>query len=166
MALNNPKSRAARKMLLFIVLLAILVAIGLGVMQRGPWQVPPDEKLRTNPLPASAANIDAAKPVYKEYCANCHGDYGEGDGSDAMMYDPAPSDLTNPKIIGKRTDGELYYQITAGKKPMPSFRNKLNETQRWQLVELVRQFAANPPHSQTTPQTTPEKPADPATPKK
>jgi mono/diheme cytochrome c family protein len=151
-------SRTLRKILLAAVLLAIIVSIVLAVSHRGPWQIPQDEKLRKNPLSPTTANLDSAKSAFKEYCSNCHGDYGEGDGSDAMMYDPAPSDLTNPKIINKLTDGDIYYQITVGRKPMPSFRAKLSDDQRWQLVLLVRQFAANPPHSQTTP----EKSADPA----
>jgi mono/diheme cytochrome c family protein len=40
------------------------------------------------------------------------------------------------------TDGEIFYQISEGRKPMPSFKKKLSEAQRWQLVLLVRSFAA------------------------
>jgi len=42
------------------------------------------------------------------------------------------------------TDGEIFYQITQGRKPMPSFRKKLTEDQRWKLVILVRSFAVPP----------------------
>jgi mono/diheme cytochrome c family protein len=42
------------------------------------------------------------------------------------------------------TDGEIYYQITEGRKPMPSFKKRLTEEQRWQLVLLVRSFASAP----------------------
>ena len=61
-----------------------------------------------------------------------------------MMYDPAPSDLTNAEKMGKLTDGEIYYQITEGRKPMPSYKKRLSEEQRWQLVILVRSFAGQP----------------------
>lgn len=123
-----------------------------------PWSVPPAEKARKNPLPASDANLSAAKPVYNEYCANCHGDSGKGDGSDAMMYDPAPSNLTEAKHMNALTDGEIFYQITQGRKPMPSFRKKLTEEQRWQLVILVRTFAA-PVAQPAVPAKAPEPPA-------
>jgi mono/diheme cytochrome c family protein len=68
-----------------------------------------------------------------------------------MMYDPTPSDLTDPGKMSKLTDGEIYYQITEGRKPMPSFRKRLTEDQRWQMVVFVRSLAATaaPPRAQT-----------------
>jgi len=84
------------------------------------------------------------KPVYNEYCANCHGDSGKRRRlPDAMMYDPSPSDLTDVKHMNSLTDGEIFYQITQGRKPMPfPSAKKLTEDQRWQLVILVRSFAS------------------------
>jgi mono/diheme cytochrome c family protein len=136
------KSKRPVKILLALVILLIFLSIGLAALHKTPWSVPLEDKLRKNPLAATDANLNAAKPVYNEYCANCHGDTGKGDGSDAMMYDPSPSDLTEPKHMNHLTDGEIFYQITQGRKPMPSFRKKLSEDQRWQLVLLVRSFAA------------------------
>jgi len=136
------RQKTLQKLLLALVILLIFLSIGLAALHTTPWKVPPEDKLRKNPLAASDANFNAAKPVYNEYCANCHGDAGKGDGSDAMMYDPAPSNLTEPKHMNSLTDGEIFYQITQGRKPMPSFRKKLTEDQRWQLVILVRSFAA------------------------
>ena len=57
------------------------------------------------------------------------------------MYDPLPSDLTDAARMNKVTDGEIFFQISEGRKPMPSFKKKLTEEQRWQLVLLVRSFA-------------------------
>jgi mono/diheme cytochrome c family protein len=136
------KSKTSVKILLGLVIILIFLCIGLAAFHETPWNVPLEDKLRKNPLESSAANLSAAKPVYNEYCANCHGDTGKGDGSDAMMYDPAPSNLTEPKHMNHLTDGEIFYQITQGRKPMPSFRKKLSEDQRWQLVILVRSFVA------------------------
>ena len=149
------KSKTSIKILLGLVIILIFLCIGQAAFHETPWNVPPEEKLRKNPLEASTANLNAAKPVYNEYCANCHGDTGKGDGSDAMMYDPAPSNLTERQHMTHVTDGEIFYQITQGRKPMPSFRKKLTEDQRWQLVILVRTFAATPP----VPAKSPEPPA-------
>ena len=160
------KSKTSIKILLGLVIVLIFICIGLAAFHETPWNVPLEEKVRKNPLDASAANLNAAKPVYNEYCANCHGDSGKGDGSDAMMYDPAPSDLTEPKHMTHLTDGEIFYQITQGRKPMPSFRKKLTEEQRWQLVILVRSFlapAALPPAPSKIPEiSAPKKPEPPA----
>jgi len=165
MSVPSKKPKLLQKLLLAGVILLIFLSIGLAAFHRTPLQTPADAKLLKNPIPANDTNFNAAKPVYTEYCANCHGDSGKGDGSDAMMYDPAPSDLTDAKHMNKLSDGEIYYQITQGKKPMPSFRNKLAEDQRWQLVILVRSFSgamAFPLPSPKTPEPpTPKKPEPP-----
>jgi mono/diheme cytochrome c family protein len=142
MAATLQKGKRFRLILFICALGLIAVSIGLAVFRTPPWIVPPVEKARKNPLTASDASLIAAKQIYGDKCDNCHGDKGKGDGSDAMMYDPAPSDLTDGAKIGKLTDGEIFYQISEGRKPMPSFKKKLSEAQRWQLVLLVRSFAA------------------------
>jgi len=147
-----------RKILLACTIAMIFISIGFAAFQKTPWMVPPEEKARKNPLTASDANINAAKQIYLDHCANCHGDTGKGDGSDAMMYDPAPADLTDAARLSKITDGEIYYQITEGRKPMPSFKKRLTEEQRWQLVLLVRSFAGTP--SAPPPAKKPDVPGD------
>jgi mono/diheme cytochrome c family protein len=142
MAAPSKKSKQLRWILFFCVLGLIVLSIGLAAFHRTPWAVPPAEKQRKNPLTLSDANLAAAKEIYKNKCSDCHGEKGKGDGSEAMMYDPAPSDLTDSANMSKLTDGEIFYQITEGRKPMPSFKKKLTEEQRWQLVLLVRSFAA------------------------
>ena len=144
MARDSQRGRGLRKALLVCVLILICIAIGLAAFHRTPWIVPAAEKERKNPLSYSQENITAAKQIYSEQCANCHGDGGKGDGSDAMMYDPSPADLTDTSKMSKVTDGEIYYQITEGRKPMPSFKKKLTEQQRWQLVLFVRSLAGAP----------------------
>ena len=151
------KQKTLLKLLFGLVIALIFLSIALAALHKTPWSVPLEDKLRKNPLDASAANLNAAKPVFNEYCANCHGDSGKGDGSDAMMYDPSPSDLTDSKHMNTLTDGEIFYQITQGRKPMPSFRKKLTEDQRWQLVILVRSFLAT-----ATPTPAPTKSPEPA----
>lgn len=129
----------------FVVLLGLIgLAVALAFVRNKTWAIPPEAKAMKNPLTPSDANATAAKQLYSDQCANCHGDSGKGDGSDAMMYDPAPSDLTDVAKMSKVTDGEIYYQISEGRKPMPSFKKKLTEEQRWQLVILVRSFAGQP----------------------
>lgn len=141
MTTSSKRARTLRKALFVCALLLIFIAIGLAAFHRAPWIVPATQKEIKNPLTASAASLAAAKEIYMDKCANCHGDGGKGDGSDAMMYDPTPSDLTDAKVA-KKTDGELYFQITEGRKPMPAFKKKLTDEQRWQLVLFVRSLAA------------------------
>jgi mono/diheme cytochrome c family protein len=143
MTTTSSNSRRVRLVLFVCALGLIAVSIALAVFRRGPWIVPLADKARKNPLALSDANLAAAKEIYGNKCANCHGDTGKGDGSDARMYDPLPSDLTDAAKMSKLTDGEIFYQITEGRKPMPSFKKKLTEEQCWQLVLLVRSLASS-----------------------
>ena len=60
--------------------------------------------------------------------------------------------------MNKLRDGEIFYQITQGRKPMPSFRNKLTEEQRWQLVIFVRSLWPAPVSFPAAPPRRPEPP--------
>jgi mono/diheme cytochrome c family protein len=143
MVSSSRKGRRLRLVLFVGALGLIVLSVVLAMFHRQPWAISPADKQRQNPLTPTPANLDAAKKIYSEKCTDCHGDKGKGDGPDAMMYDPTPTDLTDAASINKLTDGEIFYQITVGRKPMPSFRKKLTDEQRWQLVLLVRALAAS-----------------------
>jgi len=138
----TPKNMKARKILLAsLLLLACISAVYATYQQKKVWAVPEDVKKLKNPLQPTPANLSAAAQIFNDDCAECHGDHGKGDGPEAMMHDPPPADLTDLQHMRTVADGAIYYQITEGRKPMPSFRNRLTEDQRWQLVLLVRSFS-------------------------
>ena len=96
-----------------------------------------------NPLASSETTLKTARGTYMDECAQCHGERGKGDGPEAAMHSPAPSNLTDARHMNTVTDGELFYQISEGRKPMPSFKRRLPEDQRWGLVLFVRTFSAS-----------------------
>jgi len=104
------------------------------------WTAPDAAKKVKNPVPANPASMAAGKVVYANNCARCHGDGGKGDGPDADLYDPGPANFTDASLMRGMSDGELFYKITEGRRPMPSFKKDLNDTQRWQAVDYVRTF--------------------------
>ena len=130
--------------ILFVSLLAIIcITLGYGVFQRDkPWVVPEEVKKLKNPLPPSESTLKAARKIYMDECAQCHGEHGKGDGPEATMHSLTPADLTDARHMNTVTDGEIFYQISEGRKPMPSFKKRLAEDQRWGLVLLVRSFSA------------------------
>ena|ERR1700688_939651 len=130
---------------LFVVVL--LVATGSAVyafLHPGPWIVPEEAKRVANPLKPSQANLPEARRLYEDKCSECHGDAGKGDGSQAKMYDPKPSDLTDAAHMNSVSDGELFYKISQGHRPMPAFKKRYSDEQRWQLVSFIRSLAAAP----------------------
>ena len=131
-----------RKTLFAALLGLICVLLVYNVFQRDkPWVVPEEIKRLKNPLAPSEATLKAARGIYMDECAQCHGERGKGDGPEAAMHDPAPSDITDSKHMNTVSDGQIFYQISEGRKPMPSFKKRLTEDQRWGLVLLVRSFA-------------------------
>lgn len=96
-----------------------------------------------NPVPPTAQNLVAAESIYSDRCARCHGDHGAGDGPDASLYKPLPASLTADQTR-QTSDGELFWKIGKGRRPMPGYESELTAEQRWQLVNLLRSFAAQP----------------------
>ncbi len=131
-----------RKILFAAVLALAALAIVLAARENHGWDIPEDAKQRKNPLQPTPAALQEARDLYLDNCAQCHGERGKGDGPEASMYDPLPADLSNKKFNDGLTDGEIFYQISEGKKPMPAFKRRFTEEQRWELVMLVRTFAA------------------------
>lgn len=131
-------------------LLAVIATVGIAHDTKG-WTVPPEFKALKNPVEATPRVIAAAKELYDDKCANCHGDKGKGDGPEAEMYDTPPKDLSEPGMLDKMTDGEIFWKITQGRRPMPSFRKQYTDEQRWQLVHFVRMLAPKPAPAQEKP---------------
>ena len=127
---------------LFVGFFALIaLSIAFAVWQSREWVVPEEAKKLKNPLAPTDTALASGRVVYLDKCAECHGEMGRGDGPQARMYDPAPGNLTDTKHMSTRTDGDLFYQISEGHRPMPAFKKRLSEEQRWQLVLFVRSLA-------------------------
>ena len=142
MSTNAKPNFKLRKMLFASVIALICVTLVYFVYQQNKaWAVPEEVKKLKNPLQPSESNLSAARELFKENCVECHGDAGKGDGPEAMMHDPPPADLTDAGHMNTLTDGHIFYQISEGRKPMPSFKKRLTQDQRWQLVLRVRSLS-------------------------
>jgi mono/diheme cytochrome c family protein len=141
MSANPSLSLQLRKLLFAALLLLICVLVVYWLIEQNkPWIVPQEYKVLKNPLLASESNLSAARHIYADECSQCHGERGKGDGPEARTHLPLPADLTDAKRMATVTDGQIFYQITEGRRPMPSFKRRLTQDQRWQLVLLVRSF--------------------------
>jgi mono/diheme cytochrome c family protein len=141
MLTSSPQTLGRRKALFVLLLIVIAGALVYVAYENRPWSVPEEAKQRRNPVPSSPAVLSVIRPIYLDKCAVCHGDFGKGDGHDAKLYDPRPTNFSDAIQIGTATDGELFYKLSEGRRPMPSFKKRLSEEQRWQLVLLIRSFA-------------------------
>jgi mono/diheme cytochrome c family protein len=156
--------RNGSRTLLFGLILVAGLGVGLWLLAHGKddWAVPDEAKKMKNPVAATPASLAAGKVLYMNDCAQCHGEQGKGDGTEAMMYDPPPADLTEAHMMNSMPDGEIFWKISEGRKPMPSFKKRFTEEQRWQLVNFVRSLLPKP----ATPPTVTKSPANKSAPPK
>jgi len=148
-----------RKFLFAVLLALICFALIYTAFQRDkPWVVPEEVKKMKNPVAPSDSTLQAARGNYMDECAQCHGERGKGDGPEAAMHSPAPSDITDSKHMNTVTDGQIFYQISEGRRPMPSFKKRLTEDQRWGLVLFVRSLIAPTASQDKNSAATPAKP--------
>ena len=101
------------------------------------WTAPAAEARKKNPVAVSESSLAAGQKIYLKRCVQCHGKTGNGDGPDAADLGIHPAKLSNP-AIQQQTDGELFWKITVGKKPMPNYGTRLSATDRWNGVNYLR----------------------------
>lgn len=100
------------------------------------WAIVGAYKLRI--APRGAPPLAAAKALYGQNCAACHGAEGKGDGPAAKGLDPAPSNFHDLERMAQRSAYGLYNTISLGVSgtSMAAF-GKLSEDQRWALAFYV-----------------------------
>lgn len=101
------------------------------------WKAPARAARKKNPVAANDASIAAGKALYTQHCLPCHGPAGKGDGPASKDLNPKPHDLSLP-VVAEQSDGALFWKITEGRKPMPTFEKLIDENGRWQVINYVR----------------------------
>lgn len=127
-----------------VLLIVIFIAFGYEVDQ---WSMLARARKLKNPVASTPAALADAKQLYKRHCQRCHGANGDGHGEKAPSLSVAPGDFTDASKMGRVSDGELYWQITYGRLPMPAFKDKIDENGRWELVDYIRTFTKKAPGS-------------------
>ncbi len=130
----------------FTRLLIIIFVFSIGMFATAQtWVVPDDQKAVTAPFKFTPEMQKQGEQLYLKNCQACHGLMGKDNW---VKLTPPPGDLAKEKCQSQ-TDGELFYRITAGKAPMPEFRNILTDDDRWWIVSYIRSY--NPKYVQPAP---------------
>lgn len=106
-----------------------------------PWVAPDDASKVKNPVPDTPENLAAGAQTYQDNCVLCHGEKGMGDGPGANTMKVKPANFTDAKMMSAETDGSLFWKMSEGRGPMPSWKDTLTEKERWQLVDYIRKLA-------------------------
>jgi len=94
---------------------------------------------RKNPVAPDARSLARGEELFAIYCTPCHGPVGKGDGLVTPRFIPPP-DLTSQPVQAK-PDGHLSYYIGYGGAIMPAYGEALSVTDRWDVVNHLRQLA-------------------------
>jgi|SRR5437588_8198988 len=127
-----------------LVLVGVIAFIALGTLfltafaqtAETKWNAPASEGAKRNPIAANQSSIAAGEKIYTKRCVACHGTSGNGDGQNAIDLGIHPAKLS--EVTSGEADGALFWKITTGKKPMPSYRTRLSDADRWNVINYVR----------------------------
>ena len=116
-----------KKTVLFAVLIVFLASAVAAVQHNG--------------------DLKEGKKLFLTFCSACHGSSGRGDGEASKFLEKKPRDLTNQRIMFKKTDKELFDFINQSKTDfhgarfIPQFRLEFEESQVWDIVAYIRSLS-------------------------
>jgi mono/diheme cytochrome c family protein len=126
-----------------LVLGMCFIAFGRVAAQEttpAPWVAPDDAKKMKNPIPPTQETLAEAEQLFTDNCVLCHGEKGLGDGPGAKTIKVKPANFTDAKMMAMETDGSLFWKMTTGRGPMPSWKDTLSDKERWELVGYIRKL--------------------------
>lgn len=127
---------------IFLITLSFGTASAQAKPKGKEWKVSDADAKKKSAVKADDADaVKAGKDIWTQQCKSCHGVKGLGDGAKAEKLEISCGDFSSKDVQGL-SDGALYWKITEGRKPMPSFKTKLSDTERWQVVAYMRTLAA------------------------
>jgi mono/diheme cytochrome c family protein len=127
-----------------------------GTVKRGelaPFALPADKagdstnyilsKQLVNPLPAmNEGQSKEAERLYLINCGICHGVALDGNGplynGGKGPFAAQPANLATNALYVNMPIGQMFYSVTYGKGQMGSYASQLSSTQRWMVVQYVK----------------------------
>lgn len=118
-----------------------IICLASTVVAQAPspdvWQAPAEATQLQNPLKGDGGTVPRGLKLFQRYCVPCHGLEGAADGKLAQRLAYKPANLTLEQM-GQLSDGEIFWKVSKGRKPMPAFEQVLSQRERWDLVSYVR----------------------------
>jgi hypothetical protein len=117
------------------IFILILQLYSFTLMAQG-WVVPEDKKGKLSPFVFNEATRKSGERLYNINCLSCHGTPGKGN---FITLVPPSGDPATEKIQ-RNSDGEIFYKVTTGRGPMPSFKNAFSADDTWNIISFLRSF--------------------------
>lgn len=83
--------------------------------------------------------VASGKSLYFTYCAQCHGNYHDGNGTVGQSFNPLPSDLQSDRVQSM-PQGALFKEISYGipNGRQPALATTIEMMDRWQIIAYVK----------------------------
>ena len=113
---------------------------------KNTWELPEDADKTKNPIASSPESIEKGKALFLEptkgNCIFCHGETGSGNEANLPRLRRKPADLSNKERMTAMTDRDVFWKISKGITGiMPAGERRMNEEERWHVVNYVRTLA-------------------------
>ncbi len=118
----------------YLFLIIILLSVGRLFAQE--WVVPVENAAKRSPFAFKDSIRQAGAALYMTNCKSCHGDPGK---NNTVKLVPPPPDPASAQMQ-KNSDGDMFYKLSMGRGPMPSFKNTLSATDIWRIISFIRSF--------------------------
>jgi len=92
-----------------------------------------------SPIEETEAVVEAGKKIYTNFCIQCHGKEGQGNGAVVTKGGhPAPGAYNGP--LKDLPEGKMFHTLTYGKGVMGSHASQLTKLERWKVVAYVKEL--------------------------
>ncbi|MBW1852881.1 MAG: c-type cytochrome [Deltaproteobacteria bacterium] len=103
------------------------------------WIATPAGDLKSPLKQDDPVNIGQGKPLYFNYCAQCHGRDFDGNGTVGQSFSPLPTDLRTVKVQSLSEGAmfkEISYGVSGGRQPPLASTIDIND--RWRIIAYVK----------------------------
>ncbi|WP_213044092.1 c-type cytochrome [Nitrospira defluvii] len=127
-----------------VVFSCLALSIGESVSAvSAEWAIPQEAEALANPIAPSQESRGRGAMIFSRRCAVCHGENGRGDGPSSLSLGVRPTDLTGQAVFAQ-SNGRLFWKISIGRGPMPSWDVVLSEEDRWHVINYLRALPTAP----------------------
>jgi len=85
----------------------------------------------------SQDRLNIGREIFTSFCEECHGEEGRSQILNA-------ADLSDQRFIAHQSPSALYLSVTRGRESMPAWQARLNQDERWMVIEYLRTFSYDP----------------------
>ena len=125
----------------YFFVISIFLLISSTQTYAHSWEAPGIEAQRKNPITSNLASVNEGKNIFIKNCAKCHGNNAEGLKATETGLNKNTGNLK--KRLKGHSEGDFFWKIQNGKGEMPSFVDKLSQTQIWHVINYIKSLSNN-----------------------